>query len=104
MTHDVCLQGPEIIIHQPDVVLDNMSEWCKEHFSGDDGLTKKVRESSISTEECERRVLDFVRQYTKPGQSPLCGNSIGQDKRFLVNVRFVLVCFSIGMHFLKAVK
>lgn len=82
---NVIAKGPEIIVHQSDEVLDNMSEWCQEHFGGDDGLTKKVRDSSISTKECEEQVLKFVQQYTKPGQSPLCGNSIGQDKRFLAN-------------------
>ncbi|QSP94583.1 oligoribonuclease [Marinobacter salinisoli] len=76
-------EGPVIAVHQPDSLLDAMDEWCtKTH--GASGLTQRVKESSISEAEAERLTLEFLRQHLEPGASPLCGNSIGQDRRFLV--------------------
>lgn len=76
-------EGPVIAVHQPDSLLDEMDEWCtKTH--GQTGLTQRVRESSVSEPEAEQQTLAFLRQHLEPGQSPLCGNSIGQDRRFLV--------------------
>ena len=72
-----------IAVHQPDSLLDAMDEWCtKTH--GASGLTRRVRESSISEAQAEQQTLEFLQQYLEPGKSPLCGNSIGQDRRFLV--------------------
>ncbi|MDO3720432.1 oligoribonuclease [Marinobacter sp. chi1] len=76
-------EGPVIAVHQPDSLLDAMDEWCtKTH--GASGLTRRVKESSIGEAEAERLTLEFLQQHVEPGSSPLCGNSIGQDRRFLV--------------------
>lgn len=76
-------EGPVIAVHQPDSLLDAMDEWCT-RTHGESGLTQRVRESRITEAEAERQTLEFLKQYLEPGQSPLCGNSIGQDRRFLV--------------------
>ncbi len=59
-----------------------MGEWCTEHH-GESGLTQKVKESKLSLEECETKVLEFVQDWTNPGKSVLAGNSVGQDAKFL---------------------
>ncbi|PAV26463.1 oligoribonuclease [Tamilnaduibacter salinus] len=76
-------EGPVLAVHQSDELLDAMDEWCtKTH--GESGLTQRVRESRISEAEAEQQTIDFLKQHLESGQSPLCGNSIGQDRRFLV--------------------
>lgn len=75
-------EGPVFAIYQPDDVLDNMSPWCVEHH-GKSGLTKRCRESSTNIETATRETLKFVEQYVPKGISPMCGNSIGQDRRFV---------------------
>ncbi|XP_061406838.1 oligoribonuclease, mitochondrial [Lethenteron reissneri] len=79
---NIIAQGPSLIIHQPDELLDGMSTWCKEHH-GRSGLTKAVRESVVSLQMAEYEVLSFVRQHTPPGVCPLAGNSVHADKKFL---------------------
>ncbi|AMO54739.1 oligoribonuclease [Endozoicomonas montiporae] len=75
-------EGPVIAIHESDDVLNNMNEWCiKTH--GQSGLTERVRQSTISLAEAEQRTLDFLKGHIEAGISPMCGNSIGQDRRFL---------------------
>lgn len=75
-------EGPVFAIHQPDPVLAAMDDWnTKQH--GGSGLVQRVRESAISTREAEQQTLDFLVQWVPPGKSPMCGNSIGQDRRFL---------------------
>jgi len=76
-------EGPNIVIHQTDAVLDAMGDWCKQHH-GDSGLSAKVRASMISMLDAEQQTLDFIKQHVPQGTSPLCGNSIHQDRRFLV--------------------
>ncbi|WP_297791697.1 oligoribonuclease [uncultured Marinobacter sp.] len=79
----VVAEGPVIAIHQSDSLLDAMDEWCtKTH--GENGLTQRVKDSKVSEREAELETLEFLKQYLEPGKSPLCGNSIGQDRRFLV--------------------
>ncbi len=76
-------EGPVIAVFQPDEVLQNMNEWCiKTH--GETGLTARCRESSIDVHEAELQTIEFLKQHVPEGLSPLCGNSIGQDRRFLV--------------------
>ncbi|XP_060911725.1 small fragment nuclease isoform X2 [Labrus mixtus] len=75
-------EGPNLIIKQPDALLDGMSEWCQEHH-GKSGLTQAVRDSKISLEHAEYEFLSFIRLHTPPGQCPLAGNSVHADKRFL---------------------
>lgn len=79
---EIVAEGPEIVIHQPDEVLEAMDEWNTKHH-GASGLTKAVKESTVSLEEAEEKTLEFVRQHCKAGKAPLCGNSIWQDRRFL---------------------
>ena len=75
--------GPVLAIHQPDEVLAGMDEWNTTHH-GDSGLTERVRNSTISVAEAERQTIQFLADYVPAGASPICGNSIGQDRRFLV--------------------
>lgn len=75
-------EGPVLAIHQPDEVLDAMDEWnTRQH--GNSGLTKRVRETCISAAEAERLTLEFLDRYSEAGASPMCGNSICQDRRFM---------------------
>ncbi|KAL5004369.1 hypothetical protein ScPMuIL_017825 [Solemya velum] len=79
---DIVAEGPNLVVHQPDAILDSMDEWCTQHH-GESGLTKAVRESNVSVEEAERQVLEFVSQHTVAGMSPLAGNSVHADKAFI---------------------
>lgn len=79
---NIIAEGPNVIIKQPDKLLDEMSEWCKEHH-GKSGLTQAVRDSQITLEQAEYEFLSFIRQHTPPGQCPLAGNSVHADKKFL---------------------
>jgi len=76
-------EGPNIAVHQPDSVLEGMNEWCIQHH-GDSGLTERVRNSKISLAEAEKLTFDFIKAHVPECSSPLCGNSIHQDRRFLV--------------------
>jgi len=80
---EIVAEGPDLVIHQPDSVLDAMDEWCTAHH-GDSGLTQSVKDSTISLEDATRQTLAFIAEHCPERQSPLCGNSIGQDRRFLV--------------------
>jgi len=75
-------EGPAMVIHQSDEILDNMNPWCIEQH-GKSGLTQRVRESGISVAEAESATLEFLAKHVDAGVSPLCGNSISQDRRFL---------------------
>jgi oligoribonuclease len=79
---EVIAEGPELVVHQPDEVLEAMDEWNTNHH-GDSGLTAAVRASRIDLAEAESRTLDFIAKHTAMRASPLCGNSIWQDRRFL---------------------
>lgn len=75
-------EGPEIVIHKPESITQAMDEWnTRQHASS--GLTERVLESRIDTAEAERRTLEFLRAHTTAGASPMCGNSVCQDRRFL---------------------
>lgn len=76
-------EGPVMAIHQSDELLDSMDEWCtKTH--GENGLTQRVKESRITEREAELATIRFLEEHVDKGASPICGNSIGQDRRFLV--------------------
>lgn len=75
-------EGPSIVIHTTDEMLDGMDEWCTEQH-GKTGLTERVRNSDISVEMAESVTLSFLKKYVPEGASPMCGNSICQDRRFL---------------------
>ena len=75
-------EGPVMAVHQSDEVLASMNEWCvKTH--GETGLTERVRQSKISISEAEQLTLDFLKKHVDAGASPMCGNTIGQDRRFI---------------------
>ena len=81
---NVLAEGPSIAIHQSDDYLNNMDEWNTNQHSKS-GLVKRVKESNISSKEAEKKTIDFLKEYVNPGVSPMCGNSICQDRRFLYN-------------------
>ncbi|HCF0275269.1 TPA: oligoribonuclease [Pseudomonas aeruginosa] len=75
-------EGPVIAIHQPEEILAGMDEWnTRQH--GQSGLTQRVRESTVSMAEAEAQTLAFLEQWVPKRSSPICGNSICQDRRFL---------------------
>lgn len=76
-------EGPVLAVHQSDDILRAMDEWNTTHH-GQSGLTERVRNSQVSVRDAELQTLDFLRQHVPAGVSPICGNSIGQDRRFLV--------------------
>lgn len=76
------IEGPNIVIHQDQKVLNNMSETVKKMHE-ESGLLNKISQSRITVKEAESQVYEFLIQYIKPGQRPLCGNSIGTDIIFL---------------------
>ncbi|MCW4153886.1 oligoribonuclease [Halomonas sp. 18H] len=79
---EVVAEGPVIAVHQPDSLLDGMDNWNqKTHASS--GLIDRVRASEVDTAEAERRTLAFLREHVAAGASPMCGNSVHQDRRFL---------------------
>ncbi len=75
-------QGPELIIYQPEEVLADMNDWCKEHH-GQSGLVEKVGNSAISESQAEEETLEFLKKHVEKERAPLCGNSIHQDRNFL---------------------
>lgn len=75
-------EGPVIAVHQPDAELAAMDEWNTTQH-GRSGLTQRVRDSRIEAAEAERQTLEFLRKWVPAGKSPICGNSICQDRRFL---------------------
>jgi oligoribonuclease len=79
---EVVAEGPVIAIHQPDAVLEAMDEWNRTTH-GASGLVERVRCSTVTAAEAEQRTLDFLEVHAEPGASPMCGNSICQDRRFL---------------------
>jgi oligoribonuclease len=75
-------EGPVLAIHQPDVALAAMDEWNRVTH-GESGLLARVRASSVTEREAETTTLEFLRRHSETGASPMCGNSVCQDRRFL---------------------
>jgi oligoribonuclease len=75
-------EGPVIAVHQTDAALAGMDEWNTEQH-GQSGLLDRVRRSRVTEAEAQALTLDFVKLWVPPGTSPMCGNSICQDRRFL---------------------
>ncbi len=75
-------QGPVLAIHQPDDILAAMDQWNQKHHRNS-GLIKRVKASSITALEAEQQTLEFLKQWVSSAKSPMCGNSICQDRRFL---------------------
>jgi oligoribonuclease len=76
-------EGPVLVIHQSDAQLDKMDAWNK-GTHGKSGLIAKVKESTVTEEQAQEQLIAFLKQYVPANGSPMCGNSIGQDRRFLV--------------------
>lgn len=88
----VVAEGPVIAIHRPEAVLAGMDEWnTRQH--GRSGLTERVRQSTIDVAAAERATLEFLAAHVTPKSSPLCGNSICQDRRFLAREMPALEAF-----------
>lgn len=79
---NVIEEGPVLAIHQPDAILDQMDDWnTRQH--GQSGLTERVKNSQYNVAEAESMTLDFLKKFVPSGKSPMCGNSICQDRRFM---------------------
>ncbi len=79
---NIIAEGPVFAIHQPDTLLQSMDSWnTKQHNSS--GLVARVKASTVTEKEAEQETLKFLRQYVPEGKSPMCGNSVHQDRRFL---------------------
>ena len=76
------VEGPVLVVHQSDELLGKMDAWNK-GTHGRSGLIDKVRASTLVEAEAEQQFIDFLKHYVPKGKVPLCGNSIGQDRRFL---------------------
>jgi oligoribonuclease len=85
-------EGPVFAIHQSDAVLDAMDDWNKNQHGGS-GLIQRVRDSAHSAQDAERMTLDFLARHVPPKASPMCGNSICQDRRFLAREMPALEAF-----------
>ena len=72
---NVIAEGPNLVIHQPDSLLDTMDEWCTRQH-GQSGLTQRVRDSRVSERDAELATLAFLKLHVDQGASPICGNSI----------------------------
>lgn len=79
---NILAQGPVLAIHQSDEVLAAMDDWNQKHH-GQSGLIDRVKASAVTEREAERLTIEFLKQWVPEKTSPICGNSIGQDRRFL---------------------
>lgn len=81
---NILAEGPMLAIRQPAEIMSAMDEWnTKQH--GKSGLTDRVLESEVTTEQAEMATIQFLKEWVPKGKSPMCGNSICQDRRFLAN-------------------
>ncbi len=79
---NILAEGPMMAIHQKDIILNGMDEWnTRQH--GQSGLTERVRRSKTSESDAELATIEFLSRFVDPKKSPMCGNSICQDRRFL---------------------
>jgi len=82
---NVVAEGPMLAIHQPDELLAAMDEWnTRQH--GKSGLTQRVKDSTLTVQDAERMTLEFLAEHVNAGASPMCGNSICQDRRFMARL------------------
>ena len=89
---NILAQGPVLAIHQSDEILAAMDDWNQEHH-GKSGLIERVRASTVTKEQAEKATVDFINQWVDAGQSPICGNSVWQDRRFLTKYMPTLEAF-----------
>jgi oligoribonuclease len=76
------IEGPVLVIHQSEIQLAKMDKWNR-NTHGNSGLTAKVRASKTRAPQAEAQIIEFLKHYVPAGKSPLCGNTIGQDRKFL---------------------
>ncbi|MBB1075571.1 oligoribonuclease [Rhodoferax sp. 4810] len=76
------IEGPVLVLHQSDALLDGMDKWNKSTH-GKSGLIDKVKASTLTEEEAQAQIMAFLSHYVPKATAPMCGNSIGQDRRFL---------------------
>ena len=88
----VRIEGPVFAIHQTDAVLDGMDAWNR-GTHGRSGLTDRVRAATIDEAAAEAQTIEFLKQYVPKGKSPMCGNTICQDRRFLARTMPTLEAF-----------
>ncbi|QSN60577.1 MULTISPECIES: oligoribonuclease [unclassified Caballeronia] len=81
-TLDKMVEGPVLAIHQTEEALERMDEWNR-NTHGRSGLIERVKASTVDEAEATRQIREFLGQYVPPGKSPMCGNSICQDRRFM---------------------
>ncbi|MDN3614855.1 oligoribonuclease [Vibrio gallaecicus] len=79
---NILAEGPVLAIHQSDEELDKMDEWCTTTHTGS-GLVARIKESSVTEQDAIDQTIEFLEKWVPKGKSPICGNSIGQDRRFL---------------------
>ncbi len=85
-------EGPDLVIYQPKEIMDGMDEWnTRQH--GESGLTRRVHDSKLSMQDAEKQTIVFLEEYVNAGASPMCGNSICQDRRFLARQMPLLEAF-----------
>lgn len=85
-------EGPVLVVHQPDDVLNAMDKW-NQSTHGKSGLIDKVRASTLNETDAQEQMLAFLSQHVPAGKSPMCGNTIGQDRRFMVKYMPALEAF-----------
>lgn len=89
---NILAEGPVMAVNQPQELIDGMDDWnTKQHNKS--GLIKRVQESQITEAEAEQKTIAFLKEYIDPGKSPMCGNSICQDRRFLCRYMPELAAF-----------
>jgi oligoribonuclease len=89
---NILAEGPMLAIHQSSEIMNGMDEWnTRQH--GQSGLTERVRNSTIDEAEAERQTIEFLSGYVPAGASPMCGNSICQDRRFMARCMPTLEAF-----------
>ncbi|MGR5419234.1 oligoribonuclease [Vibrio diabolicus] len=79
---NILAEGPVLAIHQPEEELAKMDDWCTNTHTAS-GLVERVRNSKISEQDAVSQIIEFLEKWVPKGASPICGNSIGQDRRFL---------------------
>ena len=85
-------EGPVLAIHQSDEIMNSMDEWNTNQH-GKSGLTERVKKSDTSVEQAEQQTIAFLKEYVPAGASPMCGNSICQDRRFMARLMPELEAF-----------
>ena len=89
---DIVAEGPNIAIHHPEETLNGMEDWSRKHHLAS-GLLDRVKSSPLNCRQAEEETLKFLALHCRQGESPLCGNSIWQDRRFLVKYMTDLEAF-----------